>query len=214
MLFYIYPYILIKKFQLNNFFDEKLNLIKKKAYKKISSNGHFENNKINNNNIEKNVDNSKEDNKNHINLDIKMNKVLNNNDNNDEEIKKIQDENLDYKFYLYKILYKLLISLKDTNFLIADRSMVMFKNEKIIKQFINNNFEYKLIDNLIYNIKFHWSQDIKMISNLVTIKIIKMFPEIFSNISDENKMYIQVLNSNMNTQKEDIWDIHFNLIAD
>ena len=131
----------------------------------------------------------------------------------ESEIAKLQEENFDYVFYLRKIQHKILISLKDTNFLIADRSMVIFKSEKIISQFISSKLDFKLIDNLIYNIKFHWSQDIKMISNLVIIKIISTFPEILSNLSEEKKKFIQAIN-NIKVQNEDIWDIQFNLKAD
>lgn len=147
----------------------------------------------------------------------KNNDEKNNLDNNFDikqlEITKLQEENFDYVFYLRKIQHKILISLKDSNFLIADRSMVIFKNEKIIAQFISSKLDSKLIDNLISNIKFHWSQDIKMISNLVIIKIISSFSEILSNLSEENKKIIQAIN-NINTQNEDIWNIQFNLKAD
>lgn len=131
-----------------------------------------------------------------------------------EEILNIQRDNFDVKVYLKKILNKILYSLKDSNFLIADRSMVIFKNEKIINQFISNSLDNKLIENLIYNVKYHWSQDIKMISNLVIMKIISYSPDIISNLSEETKKLIQVINNNINTEKEDVWDIHFNLKAD
>lgn len=133
--------------------------------------------------------------------------------NPETEIAILQGEKFDYVFYLRKIQHKILISLKDSNFLIADRSMVIFKNERTIEQFISSKLDSKLIENLIYNIRFHWSQDIKMISNLVIIKVISTFPEILTNLSEENKNYIQAIN-NIKAQNEDIWDIRFNLKAD
>jgi len=129
------------------------------------------------------------------------------------ELAKLQEKSFDYAFYLKKIQHKILISLKDSNFLIADRSMVIFKNQNIISQFISSKLDSKLIDNLIFNIKFHWSQDIKMISNLVIIKVISTFPEIICNLSEENTKYIQAIN-NQKAQSDDIWDIQFNLKAD
>jgi hypothetical protein len=198
-----------------NNFDANMDIIKKKNIKK----------KIRNeskNNSKKNIPkiSSQEHSKNIFDRDpILMNK----NNNNlkqinfqylEEEIYNLKDQKFDYNFYMKKILNKILISLKDNNFLIADRSMVIFKNEKIIRQFVVHKLELKLIDFLVNNIRYHWSQDIKMISNLVIIKIISTYPEILNKFSDDNKLFIQTIHNNINNQKEDKWDIKFNLKAD
>jgi hypothetical protein len=48
-----------------------------------------------------------------------------------------------------------------------------------------------------------------MISNLVIIKIISSFPGILTNLSEENKKYIQMISNNINAEREEIWDIQF-----
>lgn len=169
--------------------------------------------KININHKKKNIINNNDQYNNNNNNKNENSETAFSNNPGENEIAKLQLKNFDYAFYLKKIQHKILISLKDTNFLIADRSMVIFKNEKIIAQFISSKLDSKLIDNLIHNIRFHWSQDIKMISNLVIIKVISSFPETLGNLSEENKKYIQAIN-NLKAQNEDIWDIQFNLKAD
>ena len=120
--------------------------------------------------------------------------------------------NLDEKL-LDSVLKKINCCLSDLNFLIADRSIVFFKNDNFISCLYKYNLHLKLILKLINNLESHWSQEIKIISKIVINKLIKKDDNILKNLSEKDKEIIDSFNYDVN-DTEEIWDIHFNLKGD
>ena len=116
--------------------------------------------------------------------------------------------------HLFDLVFKKILGcLSDLNFLIADRSIVYFKNENFIMCLYKYNLHFKFIQKLIGNLNSHWSQEIKIISKIVINRLIKKDDNIMKNISDKEKEILNSFNYDVN-DTEDIWDIHFNLKGD
>ena len=120
--------------------------------------------------------------------------------------------NLDERL-LDSVFKKINCCLSDLNFLIADRSIVFFKNDNFITCLYKYNLHFKLIHKLINNLENHWSQEIKIISKIVINKLMKKDENILKNLSDKDKEVIDSFNYDVN-DTEEIWDIHFNLKGD
>ena len=120
--------------------------------------------------------------------------------------------NLDERL-LDSLFKKINCCLSDLNFLIADRSIVFFKNDNFIACLYKYNLHLKLIHKLINNLENHWSQEIKIISKIVINKLIKKDENILNNLTDKDKEIIDSFNYDVN-DTEEIWDIHFNLKGD
>ena len=120
--------------------------------------------------------------------------------------------NLEERF-LDSIFKKINCCLSDLNFLIADRSIVFFKNDNFIDSLYKYNLQLKLIHKLINNLESHWSQEIKIISKIVINKLIKKDDNILKILSEKDKETIDSFNYDVN-DTEEIWDIHFNLKGD
>ena len=120
--------------------------------------------------------------------------------------------NLDERL-LDSVFKKINCCLSDLNFLIADRSIVFFKNDNFIACLYKYNLHLKLIHKLIYSLESHWSQEIKIISKIVINKLIKKDDNILKSLSDKDKEVIDSFNYDVN-DTEEIWDIHFNLKGD
>ena len=120
--------------------------------------------------------------------------------------------NLDERL-LDSVFKKINCCLSDLNFLIADRSIVYFKNDNFITCLYKYNLHLKLIHKLINNLESHWSQEIKIISKIVINKLIKRDENILKSLSDKDKEIIDSFNYDVN-DTEEIWDIHFNLKGD
>ena len=114
---------------------------------------------------------------------------------------------------LDSVFKKINCCLSDLNFLIADRSIVFFKNDNFITCLYKYNLHLKLIHKLINNLESHWSQEIKIISKIVINKLIKKEENILKNLSEKDKEIIDSFNYDVN-DTEEIWDIHFNLKGD
>ena len=120
--------------------------------------------------------------------------------------------NLDEKLLDF-VFKKINCCLSDLNFLIADRSIVFFKNDNFITCLYKYNLQFKLIRKLINNLESHWSQEIKIISKIVINKLTKRDDNILKNLSDKDREIIDSFNYDVN-DTEEIWDIHFNLKGD
>jgi hypothetical protein len=118
------------------------------------------------------------------------------------------DENL-----LDSVFKKIYCCLNDLNFIIADRSIVFFKNDNFISCLYKYNLHIKMIKKLISNLSEHWSQEIKIISKIVINKLSKKDDNIMKNLTDKEKETINSFNYDIN-DSEEVWDIHFNLKGD
>ena len=116
--------------------------------------------------------------------------------------------------HLFDLLFKKILGcLSDLNFLIADRSIVYFKNDNFVTCLYKYNLHLKFIQKLIGNLSLHWSQEIKIISKIVINRLIQKDENIMKNISDKEKEILNSFNYDVN-DTEDIWDIRFNLKGD
>ena len=99
------------------------------------------------------------------------------------------------------------------SFLIADRSLIYFKNESFILVLYKLSLEKKFIKEIIGNIEKHWSQEIKIISKIVVTKLIKRDEKIKECLTNKEKRILDEFKIDL-AETEDIWDIHFNLKGD
>jgi hypothetical protein len=93
---------------------------------------------------------------------------------------------------------------------VADRSLVLFRNNKCYKKFCEYNFYDKIFGHLIDNIYNHWNEEIKIISKLAFAKFVKDNKDLLNRIDD--KQIIEEISTINYT--ENSWDIQFNLKAD
>ena len=114
---------------------------------------------------------------------------------------------------LHTVLNKIRCCFSDQSFLIADRSLIFFKNEKFIVLLYKYNLEHVFLSKLVENIEKHWSQEIRIISRIVISKIAKRDEKILLLLSEEEKKIVNDFKFDIN-ESEDIWDIHFNLKGD
>lgn len=114
---------------------------------------------------------------------------------------------------LHTVLNKIRCCFSDQSFLIADRSLIFFKNEKFIVLLYKYNLEHVFLSKLVENIEKHWSQEIRIISRIVISKIAKRDEKILLLLSEEEKKILNDFKFDIN-ESEDIWDIHFNLKGD
>lgn len=113
---------------------------------------------------------------------------------------------------LKSLMKKFTICLKDVNFLIADKSLSLFKSSKIVDLFSSYNFEKIIAKNLVENIVNHWSDEIQLISKLVIAKLMNFHKSFIDKIGQEEKNFIDKID--ISEYKEEIWGIHFALKAD
>ena len=114
---------------------------------------------------------------------------------------------------LHTLLNKIKCCFSDQSFLIADRSLIFFKNEKFIVLLYKYNLEHVFLSKLVENIESHWSQEIKIISRIVISKIAKRDENILMLLNENEKKIVNEFKFDIN-ESEDIWDIHFNLKGD
>ena len=114
---------------------------------------------------------------------------------------------------LDKVVNKIKCSFSDLSFLIADRSLIYFKNESFILVLYKLSLEKKFIKEIIGNIEKHWSQEIKIISKIVVTKLIKRDEKIKECLTNKEKRILDEFKIDL-AETEDIWDIHFNLKGD
>lgn len=113
-----------------------------------------------------------------------------------------------------KITSKIISSTMDLNILVADKSLIIFKNDTLLKMFINDfKFGNKILLNLIDNIKNHWCDDIKSISKLVLSKIKSSYPDSIEELDNDSKNYISLIQFSQAT--DELWELlRFELKAD
>ena len=99
------------------------------------------------------------------------------------------------------------------SFLIADRSLIFFKNENFIVELYKANLQISFLSQLVQNIENHWSQEIKIISRIVISRLSKRDDKLLSNLSEKELKVIEDFKFDI-TESEDIWDIQFNLKVD
>ena len=114
---------------------------------------------------------------------------------------------------LHTLLNKIKCCFSDQSFLIADRSLIFFKNEKFIVLLYKYNLEHVFLSKLVENIESHWSQEIRIISRIVISKIAKRDENILMLLNENEKKIVGEFKFDIN-ESEDIWDIHFNLKGD
>jgi hypothetical protein len=114
---------------------------------------------------------------------------------------------------LNKIFRKIKICFSDLSFLIADRSLIFFKNENFIGELYKSNLQLSFLSKLVENIEKHWSQEIKIISRIVISRLSKRDDKLLNNLSESEKKIIDDFKFDIN-ESEDIWDIQFNLKGD
>ena len=114
---------------------------------------------------------------------------------------------------LNKIFRKIKICFSDLSFLIADRSLIFFKNENFIVELYKSNLQLSFLSKLVENIEKHWSQEIKIISRIVISRLSKRDDKLLNNLSESEKKIIDDFKFDIN-ESEDIWDIQFNLKGD
>ena len=112
-----------------------------------------------------------------------------------------------------KIFRKIKICFNDLSFLIADRSLIFFKNENFIVELYKANLQLSFLSQLVQNIENHWSQEIKIISRIVISRLSKRDEKLLSNLSEKELKVIEDFKFDI-TESEDIWDIQFNLKVD
>jgi hypothetical protein len=113
---------------------------------------------------------------------------------------------------LKSLMKKFTICLKDVNFLIADKSLSLFKSSKIVDLFSSYNFEKIIAKYLVDNILNHWSDEIQLISKLVIAKLLNFHKSFIEKIGQEEKNFIDKID--ISEYKEEIWGVHFALKAD
>jgi hypothetical protein len=113
---------------------------------------------------------------------------------------------------LKSLMKKFVICLKDVNFLIADKSLSLFKSPKIVELFSFHNFEKPIAKNLVDNIVNHWSDEIQLISKLVIAKLLNFHKSFIDRIGQDEKTFINKID--ISDYKEEIWGVHFALKAD
>jgi hypothetical protein len=113
---------------------------------------------------------------------------------------------------LKSLMKKFTICLKDVNFLIADKSLSLFKSSKIVDLFSSYNFEKIIAKYLVDNIVNHWSDEIQLISKLVIAKLLNFHKSFIEKIGQEEKNFIDKID--ISEYKEEIWGVHFALKAD
>ena len=128
-------------------------------------------------------------------------------------LREILDSTLVDTPIMIQILKKIQTCFYDLNFLIADRSLVYFKNETFIIEIYKHKLENTFLNKLIGNIKEHWSQEIKIISKIVIEKLIKRDKNLKDLLTDEDMTTINNFQYEIE-ETEDIWDIQFNLKGD
>jgi len=140
-------------------------------------------------------------------LEIIENLFVDNNNNNNLLIDFLPS---DLSLVIFK---KIKNCFSDLSFLIADRSLIFYKNEN----FMNSLNKYKLnkmfLSKLIENIEKHWSQEIKIISKIIITRLNKRDEKILNNLNEKEKKILNDFKFDIN-DSEDIWDIHFNLKGD
>ncbi len=114
---------------------------------------------------------------------------------------------------LNKVFRKIKICFSDLSFLIADRSLIFFKNENFILELYKSNLQLSFLSKLVENIEKHWSQEIKIISRIVISRLSKRDDKLLNNLSESEKKIIDDFKFDIN-ESEDIWDIQFNLKGD
>ena len=114
---------------------------------------------------------------------------------------------------LNKVFRKIKICFSDLSFLIADRSLIFFKNENFIVELYKSNLQLSFLSKLVENIENHWSQEIKIISRIVISRLSKRDEKLLNNLSETEKKIIDDFKFDIN-ESEDIWDIQFNLKGD
>lgn len=112
-----------------------------------------------------------------------------------------------------KILKKIKFCFLDLSFLIADRSLVFFKNDYFYSLLSLYNLQIPSLEILMKNISSHWSQEIKLISRIAISKLFKKDEKLMTQLSKEEMKVIDDFKFDLN-ESEDIWDIHFNLKGD
>ena len=130
--------------------------------------------------------------------------------NNEEEKNVLNDIE---ESTLHTLLNKIKCCFSDQSFLIADRSLIFFKNEKFIVLLYKYNLEHVFLSKLVENIESHWSQEIRIISRIVISKIAKRDENILMLLNENEKKIVGEFKFDIN-ESEDIWDIHFNLKGD
>ena len=118
------------------------------------------------------------------------------------------DENI-----LGLILKKINCCMADLNFLIADRSIIFFKNENFINCLYKYDLCLRFIRKMLDNISMHWSQEIKIISKIVINRLIKKDENLMKNLTEKEKEVLNNFKLDV-SDNEDIWDIQFNLKGD
>ena len=114
---------------------------------------------------------------------------------------------------MINLLKKIKCCFSDLSFLIADRSLIFFKNENFSVLINKYNLHRDFLSKLVDNIENHWSQEIKIISRIVISKMTKRDEKILFLLNDKEKKIINDFKFDI-TASEDIWDIHFNLKGD
>lgn len=113
-----------------------------------------------------------------------------------------------------KICSKIVVSISDMNIIVADKALISFKNDQLMKIMINEfNYGIKIINAIVFNIKNHWCDDIKNISKLVLSKIKSVYPNIMSDLDKNTIMFIDSIQFSQGA--EDLWELlRFELKAD
>lgn len=114
---------------------------------------------------------------------------------------------------MLKILKKIKLCFVDLSFLIADRSLIFFKNDYFYSLLYLYNLQLPSLEMLVKNISSHWSQEIKLISRIAISKLFKKDEKLMTQLSNEEIKIIDDFKLDIN-ESEDIWDIHFNLKGD
>lgn len=113
-----------------------------------------------------------------------------------------------------KLVAKLIACMKDSNVIVADKCLIIFKHDDLVNVFINDfNFGESILKNIVSNIKLHWSEDIKTISKLVLSKLKNNHGQILESATDEVLSFINSVQ--FNQDNDDLWEIlKFDLRAD
>jgi hypothetical protein len=109
--------------------------------------------------------------------------------------------------HIKRLLLKVIGCLSDTNFLIADKCLVLFKNDTFLKVCFTYKLEDKIIDRLICNMKEHWSEEIGLLSKLAVSRLIAYDKELINKREELKEINLSSLN-------EELWNFRFDLKAD
>jgi hypothetical protein len=90
---------------------------------------------------------------------------------------------------------------------IADKCLVLFKNDSFLQICFSFKLEDKIIDKLICNMKEHWSEEIGLLSKLVISRLIAYDNELINRREELRDVNLSSLN-------EDLWNFRFDLKAD